>query len=128
MFAARRRRWLVLAGWAAAGAAVGAACGPSGVPQVTSGDVALGRTAIQEYGCGSCHAIPGIRGADGLVGPPLTSFGRRSYIAGALPNNQENLARWVRDPQGVEPGTAMPNLGVSREEARNIATYLLSLD
>jgi cytochrome c1 len=86
-----------------------------------------GRLAIASYGCGSCHVVPGVRGARGTVGPPLTDFGRRQYIAGALVNTPENLIRWIRDPQAVEPGTVMPVLGVSETDARDIAAYLLGL-
>ncbi|MER7503901.1 cytochrome c [Nonomuraea pusilla] len=96
--------------------------------QVPGGDAERGRTLIAHYGCASCHTVPGVRGADGLVGPPLTSFGERSYIAGELVNNGQNLQRWIRDPQSVEPGTAMPKLGVTAEDARDIAAYLLSLE
>ncbi len=95
---------------------------------VATGNPALGRELLSSYGCGSCHTIPGVKGADALVGPPLTSFAKRSYVAGQLSNTPENLARWIQDPQQVEPGTAMPDLGVSAEEARNIAAYLLQLD
>lgn len=92
------------------------------------GDPSRGQALITDYGCGSCHTVPGVRQADGLVGPPLTSFGKRSYIAGNLPNNADNLQRWIRDPQGVEPGTAMPDLGVPSIDARDIAAYLLTLE
>jgi cytochrome c1 len=97
-------------------------------PQVPDGNPARGAQLIEQFGCGSCHTVPGIRGADGLVGPPLTRFGARSYIAGELTNNAANLQRWIRDPQAVEPGTAMPNLGVSTVDAQDIAAYLFTLD
>ncbi|RBY82588.1 cytochrome C [Geodermatophilus sp. TF02-6] len=107
------------------------ACSPPGsaLPPAESdlGDPDRGRTLIAEYGCGSCHVVPGVQNAVGLVGPPLTSFGRRSYIAGELQNNADNLQRWIRDPQDVEPGTAMPDLGVTAIDARDIAAYLLTL-
>ena len=54
-------------------------------------------------------------------------FARRAYIAGQLPNDPENLVRWIQDPQGVEPGTAMPNLGVTAAVARDMAAYLYTL-
>jgi cytochrome c2 len=92
-----------------------------------SGDVKRGARVIASRHCGSCHMIPGIRGAEGLVGPPLILFGRRSFIAGRLPNSPDNIARWVTDPQAVEPGTAMPALGLSSREARDVAAYLTSL-
>ena len=102
------------------------ACGSKKAPP-TEGSPDLGKEAIPKYGCGSCHTIPGIKGANALVGPPLTKFSKRAFIAGQLANTEQNLARWIRDPQGVEPGTAMPNLGVTAEDARNIAAYLETL-
>jgi cytochrome c1 len=86
-----------------------------------------GKKLIESYGCGSCHTIPGIPGARGLVGPPLMWMGRRTMIAGELPNSPENLVRWIKDPKKVEPGTAMPNLGLSDQEARDVAAYLTNL-
>jgi cytochrome c len=91
---------------------------------INDGDPALGREAILNYGCGSCHIIGGIPGANSHIGPPLTEFHKRSYIAGNLPNNGENLILWIKSPQGVEPGTVMPNLGVTDDDARHIAAYL----
>ncbi|MFY1671465.1 c-type cytochrome [Plantactinospora sp. WMMB334] len=101
---------------------------PPPPPELREGYPDRGARLIQEYGCGSCHVVPGVRRADGLVGPPLTRFGARSYIAGALPNNAENLQRWIQDPQSVEPGTAMPDLGVTETDARDIAAYLFTLE
>ena len=95
--------------------------------RVTGGSPSLGAKAIRHYGCGSCHTIPGIKGADALVGPPLVHFSKRSYVAGELTNTPANLARWISDPQSVEPGTVMPDLDVTPTDARNIAAYLLSL-
>ncbi|MEV4703125.1 c-type cytochrome [Actinoplanes sp. NPDC049316] len=108
-----------------------AACAavPPGPPaEVPDGDPARGERLISTYGCGSCHTVPGVKGANGLVGPPLTKFGSRSYIAGELVNSGPNLRHWVMDPQAVEPGTAMPDLGVTSTDARDIAAYLFTLD
>lgn len=93
----------------------------------TASEREAGRAELVRYGCGSCHTIPGIRGADAMVGPPLTAWGRRVFISGRLPNNRENLVHWIMEPQAVEPGTAMPNLGVSEREARAMAAYLEAL-
>jgi cytochrome c1 len=71
--------------------------------------------------------IPGIKGADGLVGPPLILFARRTYVAGELPNTPDNLIRWIRDPPAVEPRTAMPALGLTEQQARDVAAYLYTL-
>ena len=95
--------------------------------RVAGGEPDRGARVIQQAGCGACHTIPGIHGARGLVGPPLTSFARRTFIAGELPNTPENLMRWVRDPQAVEPRTAMPTLGLDDGQARDVAAYLYTM-
>lgn len=92
-----------------------------------AGDPVAGKALIQSYGCGSCHVVPGVRTARGMVGPPLFYFSRRTMIAGELPNSPENLARWIENPQAIEPGTAMPNLGVPSDKAHDIAAYLYTL-
>lgn len=92
-----------------------------------SGNPQHGRQLIVSYGCGSCHVIPGIYTARGLVGPPLFFFSRRTIIAGELPNSPDNLVRWLLNPPGVEPGTAMPNLGLNQQQAQDIAAYLYTL-
>lgn len=107
-----------------------AACGSnsrSPVIEVPGGDAELGATLVRQWGCGSCHTIPGIRGANGLVGPPLGEFGSRAYIAGNLANNPDNLMRWIMDPQAIEPGTAMPDTNVTQEVARHMSAYLYTL-
>lgn len=86
-----------------------------------------GAVTITRMGCGSCHAIPGISGADGMVGPPLAHFSRRTIIAGLLPNTPDNLVRWVQHPQAVVPGNAMPDMGLSEAQARDVAAYLHTL-
>lgn len=92
--------------------------------QVIGGDAEQGREAIQRYGCGACHQISGIPGANATVGPSLVDFEHRHYIAGRLPNTAANLTIWIQSPKSVDPLTAMPDLGVSIGEARNIAAYL----
>lgn len=91
------------------------------------GDPSPGQRAISRYGCASCHTIPGIARADGLVGPPLSRIGSRTYIAGVLINTPENMVRWIQDPPEIDPLTAMPKLGVSDEDARDIVSYLYTL-
>lgn len=95
--------------------------------QLTGGEPDRGRVALRSYGCGACHTVPGVRGATGLVGPPLTGIAARSYLAGQLPNNPDNMKRWIRAPQSIERGTAMPDLNVTEHDARDIAAYLYTL-
>lgn len=89
-----------------------------------TGNPEEGRTALLQYGCIACHRIEGVTGPDAWVGPPLDNVGERKYIAGVLPNSRENLIRWIRNPQGIDPLTAMPDLGVTEKHARDIAAYL----
>lgn len=100
----------------------------SRVSRTVSGGAAIrGKRVIMTKNCGSCHTIPGIPNARGLVGPPLFFFSRRTFIAGELPNTPENLVKWVRSPQSVEPRTAMPTLGLTDQQARDVAAYLYTL-
>ena len=87
-----------------------------------------GAQLIAEKGCGSCHSIPGISGADGRVGPPLDHMARRIYIAGMLRNTPENMERWLRNPQEVAPGNAMPKWGSVPQQATAITAYLETLE
>ncbi|MFL6200712.1 MAG: c-type cytochrome [Thermoanaerobaculia bacterium] len=107
----------------------GAACSSKEekAARMTGGDPGLGKLAIRQYGCSACHTIPGVEGAEGLVGPPLDRIGSRVYLAGRLSNTPENLMRWIRDPQTVEPGTAMPDMHVTEQDGRDIAAYLYTL-
>ncbi|WDR02210.1 c-type cytochrome [Devosia algicola] len=111
---------------------VGAGCskpqgaGLAGDP-ASIGDPAMGKALIEKLGCGSCHVIPGILNAYGMVGPPLEHMARRQYIAGMLRNTPENMVNWLRYPQKVVPGNAMPDLGISDDDAHQIAAYLATL-
>jgi cytochrome c2 len=107
-----------------AGACAGQVNGPPSERSVPQGDAGQGKDLIVQYGCGACHTISGVLGAHAQVGPPLTNYYERDYVAGLLPNTWENLTKWIEDPQHIKPGTAMPNLGVSDPEARHIAAYL----
>jgi cytochrome c2 len=104
-------------------------CGAGEDPAVrlTGGDPGRGQRTIKQYGCETCHRIPGVSGAAGTVGPPLDRMARRSFVAGRLSNSPENLIQWIRDPQAVDPRTAMPDTGVTDQDARDIAAYLYTL-
>lgn len=93
----------------------------------TGGNAEHGKQLIAGYGCGACHMIPGVQGARGLVGPPLFYLGQRTMIAGMLPNSPANLAHWIQHPRSVNPHTAMPDLGLTSDQAYDIAAYLYTL-
>lgn len=91
------------------------------------GDPDRGATLMGKFGCGACHTIPGIEGADGLVGPPLNHMGKRVYVAGVLRNTPDNMTAWLRDPQKIVPNNAMPDVGLDEQQARDVAAYLSTL-
>jgi cytochrome c len=93
----------------------------------TGADLERGRRLIEQYQCGRCHRVPGVAAARGRLAVPLDAMGARSYIAGRIPNRQDTLTQWIVDPPSLVPGTAMPRLGVSPEEAHHMAAYLGSL-
>lgn len=90
----------------------------------TGGDPYRGESMFIQYGCGSCHRLKDVRLANGLVGPPLDGIAVRAVLAGKLNNEPDTLQQWIRDPQSVTPGTAMPDLHVSKRDARDISAFL----
>ncbi len=92
-----------------------------------AGNAERGRVALTQYACNACHIIPGVTGPRVYVGRTLDDVGSRKFIAGNLPNTQQNLVRWIRDPQGVDPQAAMPDLDVTADDAADISAYLLTL-
>jgi mono/diheme cytochrome c family protein len=96
-------------------------------PELRPGSAEAGRRALDQYACTTCHAIPRVTGATKHVGPPLGGIASRSYIGGALANTHANMVRWLQSPPRVKPGTAMPDLGVSEQDAHDLAAYLATL-
>jgi cytochrome c2 len=96
--------------------------------RVSGGDAARGKQVIAQVGCGTCHRIPGVRGARGRVGPPLDGFAQRSFIGGAMPNRPTMLIEWVRDAPKFAARTAMPPIALDEGDARDVAAYLYTLE
>jgi cytochrome c len=92
--------------------------------QVIDGDSSRGKRALYSHGCGSCHTIPGVSGANGQVGPSLAGVGQRMYLAGSVPHTPDNLVLWIMNPQQFNPQTLMPDLSITEEIARDMAAYL----
>jgi cytochrome c2 len=91
------------------------------------GDAKRGKELMTQYGCNACHSIPGVKGPRGMVGPPLDGIGARQYIAGKFPNTPQTMMRWLQNPQAMDPNNAMPNLGVTPDDARDMTAYLATL-
>jgi cytochrome c len=107
-----------------------AACEQEEVPgrrRAFDGSPELGEALIAQYGCTACQAVPGVEAVTGTVGPPLAGFGARAYIAGRPPNRPTMLIAWLLDPPSIDSETAMPTIGLTEAEARDIATYLYTL-
>jgi cytochrome c len=105
------------------------ACDRAPNPQVAAigGDPNKGKADIRAYGCASCHTIPGVYGADALVGPSLDHIASRNYIGGVVENTPQNLVEWVHNPKAIDAKAAMPNVHVSQADARDIASFLYTL-
>jgi cytochrome c2 len=93
---------------------------------LTGGDPARAPALIRRYGCGGCHTISAIRGADGQVAAPLDHLRKRVYIAGVVQNTPANMVRWIVSPRTVSPRTAMPETGITEDEARHVAAFLFA--
>ena len=98
-----------------------------GYTVATGGSAQRGQQVIAQFNCGKCHTIPGIHDANGVVGPPLNFIARRSIIAGNFPNEPNYLVQWIRTPEQMKPKTAMPDLGLTEQQARDAAAYLYTL-
>ncbi len=106
------------------------ACDQAQIPaqqRLVGADQEAGRALITAVACGICHVIPGIRGANGIVGPSLDGFARRQLIGGVAPNQPAILIQWVKDAPSIAPGTGMPDLPLTDAQARDVAAYLLTL-
>jgi cytochrome c len=129
----RRHGWMLRCLFVVLAGALLAGCGTGGsgrdrlAVEVAGGEPGQGPGLMRAYGCNDCHTIPGVRGANTMVGPPLTHWSRRAYIAGLVPNTPENLVRWIHNPHLIHPQSAMPNMNVHVEHARHMAAYLYTI-
>ena len=91
---------------------------------LTAGEPANGALLLRRFGCGGCHTISGVPGADGKVGPSLAGLRERVFIAGRIRNSADNLVNWIVHPQDIDAHAAMPPTGITESEARDVAAYL----
>jgi cytochrome c2 len=113
--------------WSSALLALFAAACSQGEAPALGGNAERGKLLLRQFACTSCHVIPGVAGGDGKVGPPLAGVAGRIYLAGVLPNTPQAMASFIRDPQQADPRTAMPDMRVSVDQARDMVAYLYTL-
>jgi cytochrome c2 len=113
---------------AALAGAVVAAAGIAGCTPDTNAAQLAQAKALIAANCNACHLVPGVSGANGRVGPPLAGIANRQILAGHFANTPDNLANWIEHPQQMLPGDAMPEMGLSHEQAQTVATYLYTLE
>jgi cytochrome c oxidase assembly factor CtaG/cytochrome c2 len=122
-----RKLILLLAGTAVLGSATACRDTDAATFALVNGRASRGPALMRAYGCGACHTVPGVRGANAVVGPPLAGIASRSFIAGVLANTPENMVAWIQNPPAIDSKTAMPNLRVGPRDAADIAAYLYTL-
>jgi cytochrome c2 len=100
---------------------------PDRTPTIDEADVSRGRQLVADKGCVACHAFPDVKWPRGRLGPSLEDFGRQGLIAGRLPNQPGVLMQFVRNAPAQIPGTAMPAISMTDQEALDVTAYLLQL-
>jgi len=110
-----------------AGGVSGCSGGQTDTRHVRGGDADTGKRLMTQYQCTTCHKIPEVPGPNGDAGPSLEKVGRLSYIAGGIPNQPDRMVAWLLNPPALKPGTRMPSMGLTEQEARHMAAYLYTL-
>ena len=91
-----------------------------------SGDPENGELLVSSYGCMGCHQIqpeqdseyvPSMQNIRLEQGPNLIGLGSKT--------NEKWLFNWLKNPYSYHPGTKMPNMRLSDEEASDIVAYLI---
>jgi cytochrome c oxidase subunit II len=86
-----------------------------------------GQKIFESTACVNCHTVRGTP-AIGRFGPDLTHLMSRDTIAsGAVPNNAENLRRWIQNPDVIKPGSKMPAMGLGETELNAVTAYMETL-
>lgn len=106
-----------------------AACNgpPDRTPTLGNAQASRGQQLVADKGCVACHSFPDVKWPRGGLGPSLENFARQGLIAGRLPNQPGVLMQFVRDAPALVPGTAMPAIQMTDQEARDVTAYLLTL-
>ena len=96
-------------------------------PAGAGDDFAAALSLFKSKGCVACHVVSGVAEATGTIGPSLDGLASRTELAAGLPVNAENLAKWIKDPASLKPGTVMPNLSLDDADIDTLVAWLLTL-
>lgn len=101
---------------------------PKPAPPPPIGNAVRGKQLAEQYGCTVCHAVPGIEGPQGALGPSLAGVAARPKISNdVVVNTPENLAKYIEDPAMLNPDSTMPALGMPAADAKDLAAFVLTL-
>ena len=95
-------------------------------PPPPIGNATAAKAHMEKYSCQACHVIPGM-GPGGALGPDLTGFGSRPTLNARVPKNPQAVAAYLLNPTAIDAQTSMPAVGLSEEEAKDIAAFLETL-
>ncbi|MTH52594.1 cytochrome c oxidase subunit II [Bacillus mangrovi] len=90
-----------------------------------------GEKLFEEKSCIGCHAVSPAdeRPEEVRTAPNMGNFGERTRVAGILPHDDENIKKWLEDPEKYKPGNLMtgkyPKL--SGEEIEALTAYMNGL-
>ncbi len=97
-------------------------------PARTEPAARAGRELFLSQTCVNCHRVRGTRAA-GTYAPDLTHLmSRQTLASGVVPNTNEQLRKWLTDPQQTKDGCLMPAFGLSNEQVERLVLYLTSLE
>jgi|SRR5450755_923946 cytochrome c len=96
--------------------------------RLTGGAPEAGRTKLAMRACGSCHVIPGVPRAEGKSAPSLAGWSGRRTFLNNVPNTPAELEKWLDKPSHRKPGTNMPDIALSPQDARDMTAYLFSIN
>ena len=105
------------------------ACGPAEAKKETiPGNPQRGKELIAQHGCNVCHAIPGIEGMQGSLGPDLTGVASRPTISNEkVQNTPAKMTQFIQEPASLNPESAMPPIGIPPADAQDMTAYLFTL-
>ncbi len=84
---------------------------------------ARGLEVYQKGQCVACHMIDGV--SYGMLGPNLNKVALRQTIAGGMfPNDEKNMAAWIKNAPALKPGSLMMNMNLTDQDVEALVAFL----